>query len=169
MVLITHQYSSDCSVLVHHQGISNPPLKRAVDWRWARDWQRAQPGHLTWTRSRDFPYCMASYSAIKRRGERRREGHSWLWYLFSEAIAICVLRPCFPGTGWTSACWWVMNKFPLFSLLLCVAFAFLVKLPLPQPTSLLFSSPVLLKRGSLRMTGWGSDRQPRSIHHNVLC
>lgn len=25
---------------------------------------------------------------------------------------LCVLRPCFPGTGWTSACRWeVMNKF----------------------------------------------------------
>lgn len=152
---------SDCSVLTHHQGISNPPLKRAVGWRWAWGWEGTQPGHLTRTGSMDIPCYMASYSAAK--WEEKEERGTFMvivfvfWsncYTFTEALL--------PGTGWTSACWWVMNKFPLFALLLCMAFAFLVKLPLPQPTSLLFSSPVLLKRGSEWLLGGLTANQGQS-------
>jgi len=65
--------------------------------------------------------------------------------------------------------WWI--NFLFFASFPHIAFPFLTKLPLPQPMSLsiLFSSPVLLRRGSERVTGWGSGSQPRPTLHNRFC
>ena len=71
---------------------------------------------------------------------------------------LCMLRLYILGSSWTSACWWeVANKYPLFPLFPCMAFAFLTKLPLSQPMGflILFSPPVLLRRGSERETESG--------------
>lgn len=62
--------------------------------------------------------------------------------------------------------WEVVNNF-FFALLLHTAFVFLIKLSLSQSMSfsILFSSPVLLSRGSEKTAWWGTGNQQKSNHH----
>lgn len=64
-----------------------------------------------------------------------------------------------PGKGWEGV------------LIFCLSFS-LPKSPLslssPMSFSVLFSSPVLLRRVNERVAGWASGTWPRSAHHNTI-
>lgn len=83
-------------------------------------------------------YCIALLrSTLKAQGKEKEQGYLWLHYLSSQVME-CMLRPCFPGSGWTSAWWWeAVNKF-LILLWLCRRCTSLIKLSLFQPMGYFF-------------------------------
>ena len=105
--------------------------------------QGTQPGQLTPTDQRDIPDHMASCSAYKA-GGRRKRGHSELWHLPSQVtitrdgalLSWRWLNTCLPmgNSGWI----------PCFVLIVYVAFALPIKLPLSEPMSFLTFTLLIL-------------------------
>ena len=107
---------------------------------------------MTPTDQRDIPYHMMLCLATKAQGKEEEGGTFMVMvFAFPSNCWLHMLRPHFPGSGWTS----VVNA--LFALLACAAFAFLVKLSLSQPTNLLFFllfSLHSMEEGSEQDAGW---------------
>ena len=65
------------------------PPHQWAGWRCTRRWEGTQPGQLTPADQRDIPYHMASCSAYKAGGKRRRGWHSEWWRLSSQVTITC--------------------------------------------------------------------------------
>lgn len=117
------------------------------DSEYTRSWGSTQPGQLTLIDQKDIPGHMASCSAYKARGGRRKRetlrmtvfifpGHSYMWW----SLAFLEVAEHLPPHGKWQMC-------SLFCFFICMAFILSIKLPLTQPTSfftfmLLILSPI---------------------------
>lgn len=94
-------------------------------WGCARSWEWTQAGQMTPNDQRDIPYHMGSFQYIKlREGENedvQRDG------VCPPKSQFHRMEPCFPGVDWTSAHPWEAMNYNLFSLLVFMAFALLLK------------------------------------------
>lgn len=66
-------------------------------------WEGAEPGQLVPNDQRDSLYHVMLCSAIKA-GEKEKKGDICGYSAGLPKQPPCVLRPCFPGSRWTSAC-----------------------------------------------------------------
>ena len=120
------------------------PPHQQEGWGCTRTWEGTQLGQLTPTDQRDIPHHMASCSAYKAGGRRRKGGtfgvmafvfpiHRYTWW----SPAFLEMAEHLPANGSSE---WI----PCFVLLACTAFALPIKLSLTQPTCFLtFTLPIL--------------------------
>lgn len=83
--------ASTASVLsLQHSPLPPPPL---VGWRWARSWKWTEPSHLTKLMKWIFHPYDIRYKRLRT------------FIIYNVCLpeqTLCVLEPCFPGSGWTS-------------------------------------------------------------------
>ena len=105
-----------------------PPASRE------RGREGTQLGQLTATDQRCTPCHMTSCSAIKAGEEEGSEEHVCSDGVYLPKSLSHMIKPCFPGGGWTSACQWeAVNEFVIL-LLLCLLNCLYLS---PQVSSLL--------------------------------
>ena len=134
VVLITNQSFGYCwAVLAEHQGcLSNLSHQRPVGSGWTNGWEGTQLGQLTPTDQRDILYHMTPCWAIGGEwgGGKRGSKTAWLTHWSSKAPTM-LTEVLLPSKWLDISYWWeAENTSPLFILIPCVAFAFLIKLPL---------------------------------------
>lgn len=96
-------------------------------------------------------------------------GERWTLVAMVFVFLLCMLRPCFPGSDWTSACWWeVLNEvFILFSLHVELCFTYKTVF-ISTHTFLAFTLPILTRaplRRSQQDTRWGISSCLESTQH----
>lgn len=124
---------------------TTPSMSR---FRISKELEGIQMEQLTPADQRVIPYSVISCSAYKTgKRRRRKKGSSEFWSLYSQVTTAC--DEMLLSWGWLNTCLCMVSGelIPCFSMLVCAAFALLIKLFLSQPMSslifaLLIHSPI---------------------------
>ena len=86
-----------------------------VGWGCTRSWEGTQLGQLTQL-TKWILHNIQHHAQHTKQGEE--EGRGGTFRVMALVFRCYMMEPCFPGEGWTPACWWeVVNE---FLILLCL-------------------------------------------------